>query len=121
MVCEFWKHTPLGSRILDWDDPASWPDAWTMMHDADFDESSVALGMFYTLLLSEDQQWTADRLTLILIRDNNMQIQRLVLLIDDRWLMNLDHGRIMEKERIMPQLMVQQRYRYDGKSHTINR
>ena len=119
IVCEFWKQAPIRARVLDWDAPSIWPDAWTMMHEAEFDESSLALGMFYTLLLSEDQRWTADRLKLMLIRDHGMQIQRVVLMIDDRWLMNLDHGRIMEKDGIMPQLMVQQRYRYDGKTHSI--
>lgn len=119
MVCDFWKQAPVRARILDWDSPSSWPDPWTMMHEADFDESSIALGMFYTLLLSEDQRWIPDRVKILLIRDRTMEIQRLVLLVDDRWLMNLDHGVIMEKDRIMPHLLVQQRYQYDGKSHSF--
>lgn len=121
MVCDFWKKTPVRARLLDWDSPSSWPDPWELMHEADFDESSVALGMFYTLVLSEDQRWSSDRLKLLLIRDREMEIQRLILMIDDRWLMNLDHGMIMEKDQIMPQLLVQQRYRYDGKSHSFER
>lgn len=121
MVCDFWKNAPVRTRMLDWDSPSSWPDPWELMHGAEFDESSIALGMFYTLSLSEDQRWSSDRLRIMLIRDRVMEIQRLVLMVDDRWLMNLDHGMIMEKDRIMPQLLVQHRYRYDGKSHSFER
>ena len=118
MVTDFWSHSPISSRTLGWNDPASWPDAWSLMHLADFDESSVALSMFYTLSLSNDQRWNDGRLSLILIKDLVREIQRLVLMVDQKWILNLEYNTILDACAPMPGFTVQQRYSYDGKIHS---
>lgn len=119
MVTDFWSHSPISPRMLDWNDPASWPDAWSLIHLSNFDESSVALAMFYTLSLSNDQRWNDGRLSLILIKDSVREIQRLVLMVDQKWILNLDYNTILDACAPMPGFTVLQRYSYDGKTHSV--
>lgn len=120
LVNEFWSKAGIQSRFLDWDSPEKWLDAWVLINSMDFDESSIALGMFYTLLLCEDQRWTPDRLKLMLIRDQQRSVQRIILEIDRQWLMNLDYRSIVEIETNTNGYMIQQKYSYDGKHHSLD-
>jgi hypothetical protein len=116
MVLKFWDLAPLSTRLIDWDQPDQWPDPWQLMHGGEFDDSSMAIGMFYTLLLSEDQRWNATRLALALINDVDQRIQKLVLLADNQWMLNLDYGSVT-RIAALKNVWIQQQYAYDGKHH----
>ena len=118
MVTEFWSHAALQHRWLDWDNPDFWPTAWELMHNGKFDESSIALGMFYTLLLSSDERWTPNRMKLQLINDRSYQVQQLMLIIDKRWILNLEYNSVIDLEKIDRNMSVQQHYEWDGRSHS---
>lgn len=118
LVIDFWNHAPIGPRSINWDQPTQWPDPWQLIHDREFDESSIAIGMFYTLLLAEDQRWDPSRLQLVLINDTDQKIQRLVLLVDRRLVLNLDYGSIINVDQL-GNARVQQRYIYNGKGHAL--
>lgn len=119
-VVSYWSKAPIMARSLNWDTPKDWPDPWKLIFDGDFDESSIALGMFYSLLLSGDGRWTTDRLSLLLILDRDRQAQRLVLKVDCRWLLNLDYGSVVDCASSNNTFFVQQRYLYDGKEHFVD-
>lgn len=118
-VVEFWSLAPLSARVIDWDEPQLWPDPWKLVHEANFDESSVALGHFYTLLLAYDQRWHPDRMQLMLVKDKHRSLQRIILDIDDRWLLNLDYNTVVDKSKLKSKFWIQQKYKYDGKHHSI--
>lgn len=120
MVMRFWNLAPMSTRFMDWDQPSLWPDPWEMINANEYDDSMVSLGMFYTLLLSRDQRWSPDRLELMLVRDQELCIQRMVLGVDRQWLMNLEYDRLVSTGgQVGRACTVQQRYRYDGKRHLI--
>lgn len=120
LVNKFWMKSPIASStILDWDDAVNWPTPWELMSTTNFDESAISLGMFYTLLLSDDSRWTSDRLKLILVRDTIRQIQKIILEVDNQWLMNLDYNEICSKTAEEKNYIVQQEYEYNGKTHLI--
>jgi hypothetical protein len=52
-VLEVWKRAPLVNQYLDPNDPGSWPDPWHLILDNRYDELALALGIVYTLGLSE--------------------------------------------------------------------
>jgi hypothetical protein len=52
-VLEVWKRAPLVNPYLDPNDPGSWPDPWHLILDNRYDELALALGIVYTLGLSE--------------------------------------------------------------------
>jgi hypothetical protein len=119
MVTKFWSHAPLQKRGIDWDSPTSWPDPWTLLHNRDFDDSSISLGMFYTLLLSKDGRWSTDRLALKLINAPTLQIQKIILEIDHRWILNLEYNRVNDGDRSEQWYYIQREYDYDGKVHSF--
>jgi hypothetical protein len=78
------------------------------------DNSAIALGMEYTLLLGNDGRWTPDRVRLWLASDTKKTMQHLVVVVDGRWILNVEHARVVEMDG---DLMVHAEYRYDGKRH----
>lgn len=114
-VVSYWSKAPTTVRSINWDRPGEWPDPWQLIFNGNFDESSVALGMFYTLLLSSDGRWTSDRLALALILDKERQIQQLVLEVDHRWLLNLDYNSVVDGLNVEKTFFMQQSYSYSEK------
>lgn len=118
-VVNFWSFAPLSVRCLDWDRPQDWPDPWNLVYSNNFDESSISLGMMYTLLLSEDQRWTAERCCLKLIKDDLHSIQKIILFVDETILLNYEYKKIINVNSLPNKFFVQQEYIYSGKSHLI--
>lgn len=52
-VLEVWKRAPLVNQYLDPTNPGSWPDPWHLILDNRYDDLALALGIVYTLGLSE--------------------------------------------------------------------
>lgn len=119
LVVKFWSLAPLSFISLNWDDPTNWPDPWQLIHSQMFDESSISLAMFYTLFLSKDGRWATNRLSLILAKDSQRQIQRIILKVDDRYYLNLDYNFVVDSTSTSLQLMKQQIYVFDGKRHNV--
>lgn len=119
IVDKFWQHAPIQKYAINWDDPTNWPDPWQLMYSREFDDSSIALGMMYSLYLSFDQRWIADRLGLILINDKTKSLQKIVLDIDGRWLLNYEYATIVEKSAVQNRFFIQQKYVFDGKRHAM--
>lgn len=120
IVNTFWMKAPISaSLMIDWDDPVHWPTPWELMSLTEFDESAIALGMFYTLILSDDLRWNASRLKLVLVRDTIRLVQKIILEVDNRWVMNLDYNDIRSKNVEKDNCIVQQEYEYNGKVHLI--
>jgi len=116
LVNNFWSKVAISVRVIDWDCPETWQDPWQFINDFKFDESSAALGMFYTLLLSEDKRWTTDRLRLVLAKDPIQSIQRIILEVDKKWILNLEYNRLLDMDVIQKPYSVQRVYIYDTNS-----
>lgn len=52
-VAEFWSHAPFVSPYLDYQNPNSWPDPWHLILDSRLDQLAIALGMLYTIKLTQ--------------------------------------------------------------------
>jgi hypothetical protein len=112
LIQKFWNQAPIGSPFLDYLDTGSWPDPWTLIDSKNLDINSTALGMFYTLLLSDDKTWTGDRLRLLLLRNRQQCWERLVCEIDHRWLLNYDRHRVVDATEISD-ITCLHTYKYD--------
>jgi hypothetical protein len=121
LVTDFWSFAPVSTWVLDWDMCSSWPDAWQLIHSNDFDDSAVSLGMFYTLILAEDERWNADRCVLKLIKDDIHSQQKIILSVDDKWLMNYEYKKIIVVNDAANDFFTQQTYVFDGKNHVIKK
>lgn len=52
-VVDFWCKAPLVGQYLDPYDRGTWPDPWHLVLDDKFDNLSIALGMLYTVKLTQ--------------------------------------------------------------------
>jgi hypothetical protein len=52
-VAVYWSRAPFVNPYLDPNNPSSWPDPWQLILDGKFDELAIALGICYTLTLTE--------------------------------------------------------------------
>ncbi len=52
-LAEFWSRAPFVSDYLDENNPTKWPDPWHLVLDERLDDLAIALGMLYTLKLTQ--------------------------------------------------------------------
>lgn len=107
-VARYWAQAPIDRYAYEPLQPETWPTPWEMIAAGDWCENSLAIGMEFTLRLSG---WTADRLSLLFWRDLDFSFERLVLKIDDRYLLNYHVGIVCEIP--LTQHVVVSRVRYD--------
>lgn len=112
MVVAFWIKAPTGSRFMDYHNCATWPDPWTLIDSKDFDSNNISLGMFYTLLLADNNTWTPDRISLGMVRDLRRSVEALACIVDDRYMLGYEHGHITDMQD-EPDAKIIQRYHYD--------
>ena len=118
-VISFWSHAPLSTSSIDVYAPDAWPDPWQLIHGSCFDDDSIALCIFYTLLLGEDQRWTRDRLCMALVTDDSMRSPRLVLFADQKHMINYEYNTVTDACQPIAGFKILQKYGYDGRSHHL--
>jgi hypothetical protein len=52
-VADLWRSAPFVSHYLDHQNPAEWPDPWTLIVEGCFDELAIVIGMLYTIKLTQ--------------------------------------------------------------------
>jgi hypothetical protein len=88
-VAAYWAKAPLLTFAYDLERCDDWPTIWQMIHANAWCRNTVAIGMEATLRLAG---MAADRLTLCLMHDRTIAAVLLVLIVDDRWVLNYDWG-----------------------------
>ena len=68
----------------------TWPTPWEMLHSGNFCEDSMALGMSYTIHYANETIPNE----LMYITDRNNSTQQLCAWIDNKYLLNYEHGSI---------------------------
>lgn len=112
LVVDWWSRAPLQNYILDYDQQDTWPDPWSLLYHGDFDVNSVSLGMLYTLSLAQEPRWTADELTLMLIKDPQHHQLQLALNVADRWLLGWEYRTIASWPDNRSSFLIQRRFHY---------
>ncbi len=92
-VMKFWSLAPTSRIAYDPEALDTYPTAWEMMDENDWCDNSVAVGMEFTLRLGG---WDQSRLMIKMVKDYDLSIQRLVLFVDDKYLLNYQYGTIVE-------------------------
>jgi hypothetical protein len=112
ITSRWWSRAPTVRAWIDWDHPENWPDPWELLAAGHFDNSVIAIGMAYTLLLCKDMRWDQERVELALACDTEKTMQHLIVIADGRWQLNRAHAIVTQVDG---SLIIQDRYAYDGK------
>ena len=80
-VAELWSHAPFVGPYLDPYSPQQWPDPWQLIIDLRLDDLAIALGMLYTIKLTQRFIKTKCEIHMLVIPGKNQA--EFVLVVDD--------------------------------------
>ncbi|MAI03880.1 MAG: hypothetical protein CMQ75_05090 [Gammaproteobacteria bacterium] len=89
-VIDWWKMAPISSMTIDPVESSTWPTPWEMLHSGNFCENSLALGMSYTIYYANEDIPNE----LLYVTDRQNSIQRLCVMINNKYLLNYSYGAI---------------------------
>ena len=82
-VDRWWQQAPLINHHLHWSDTDSWPDPWTMLSENTYCTLTRAIGMCYTLVMSDIYD-----VELVQARDANCEEHNLVIVGNAKYIIN---------------------------------
>lgn len=114
-VADFWTSCPFTPYYLDPDKPDTWPDPWTLVEENYWCELAKAVGMLYTIKLTEHKPEVEIRV----YYDPESRVQyNLVWIAQGKYVLNMNDGEVLNKTHIAEQLEL--RYTYGEEELKLN-
>jgi hypothetical protein len=88
----YWSKAPFVSPYIDPFEPEKWPDPWKLILDGKYDNLAIALGMLYTLQLTQRFMESVFEIHMSINPFDKEHIFPLV--IDHQWVLNADYGAV---------------------------
>ena len=82
-IDKWWQAAPFVKHHLSWSDSNNWSDPWTLLSENTYCSLTKAVGMCYTLLLTE-----VDSIELVIAKDNLCEEHYLVLVDKSKYILN---------------------------------
>lgn len=95
-VAEFWSRAPFVSPYLNPQNPSEWPDPWHLILDLRLDDLAIALGMLYTIKLT---QRFIDSVCEIHISTSDKDA-RYILIVDNKHVLNFEYGSVTDISKL---------------------
>ena len=107
-IAKFCSTIPFGARTLDYYSSENWPSPWEILFYGSFCTSSISLLMYYTFILVPDND---TRIELMLVEDLDGLF--LLPIVDNRYILNYELGKVSNYSEIKNNLKVLKRYTRD--------
>ena len=102
-VAQFWGSAPFQPFYLESQQPETWPDPWTLIVENCYCDLAKALGILYTLHLSDHK--THDY-SLVVMRQQGTRYQYNLVWIDNgKYVLNLETAEVVNKKSIPDNLV----------------
>jgi hypothetical protein len=82
-IDKWWQAAPFVKHHLSWSDSNNWSDPWTLLSENTYCSLTKAVGMCYTLLLTE-----VDSIELVVAKDSLCEEHYLVLVDKSKYILN---------------------------------
>lgn len=92
-VAELWSHAPFVSPYLNYQNPDSWPDPWHLILDSRLDELAIALGMLYTIKLTE--RFADINCKVYRVKEQLAKEHCYALVVDNQYVLNYEYNRVL--------------------------
>lgn len=102
-----WCYAPFVNHYLTTDQIADWPDPWELLYENYYCDLAKALGMLYTLYLSDHK----DNLTMeirIYTNPDTKQTYNLVWINQGKYVLNLEYDEVVNKHYIDQRLKLKE-------------
>ena len=98
-VCaQAWAYAPFVSTYLDPLDAGSWPDPWQLIINSKYDSLAIALGMLYTLNLTNRFADEDFKIYMTLAMPNHQK--EFYLLVANQYVLNLEYSSVSTLEKL---------------------
>jgi hypothetical protein len=87
-INNWWFCAPIVNKTITWPDRSNWPDPWKLLTNNGYCDLARALGIVYTIMLTEQLNYT--NLKIIQIKEDN-----LVLVDDGKYILNWAPGEML--------------------------
>lgn len=94
---DLWKKAPIVSRYLNSFDPTSWPDPWHIVLDNKYDDLALALGILYTLQLTE--RFNDEKFEIHMSINDNKDDQIFFLSIGENTVLNVSFRSVEDQKK----------------------
>lgn len=92
-VAEFWSRAPFVSPYLDPNNSAEWPDPWHLVLDLRLDDLAIALGMLYTIKLT--QRFIDTPCEIHMSMSSNNKETNYFLVVDNKYVLNKEYKNVV--------------------------
>lgn len=106
-VARFFAQCPTSNYSIDWDNPASWPTPWELLHEGHPCLSGVAYLMERTLVM---MGWNANRINLVYVNDSAQEDTRMLVTVDRQHVLNYNVGEVDVFDLLAPNVVELTRY-----------
>ena len=103
---DFWTHAPFTPYYLDIGDTTNWPDPWDLIENNHYCDVAKALGIVYTITLSEHRCAAEIRL----YYDKMSHRTYSLAVFDGKYFVNFDNERILAESELPLSLELQRTY-----------
>ena len=93
-VVDLWSHAPFVSNYLDPNKPNEWPDPWHLILDLRLDDLAIALGMLYTITLTQRFMKTNCEIHMSMLPNKNEPI--FALAVNNEHVLNLEYKKVVD-------------------------
>lgn len=93
-VAELWSHAPFVSPYLDPQNPSEWPDPWHLILDLRLDDLAIALGMLYTIKLT--QRFIDTKCEIHMSMPSNRNEPSYLLIVDEKYVLNFEYKNVVD-------------------------
>jgi hypothetical protein len=97
-VAVLWAQAPFVSPYLKPNNPKTWPDPWHLILDDRYDELAIALGMLYTLKLT--QRFMNSKFEIHTSMFPQDKEPRYLLVVDDSVVLNMEYKCVIDYKQL---------------------
>ena len=97
-VVDLWRKAPFVNPFININDPASWPDPWKLIIDGKFDYFGIALGMLYTVKLT--QRFLNVECEIYKSISNNDKDLQFIIVVDNSKILNWNEKNVEDFNQI---------------------
>lgn len=97
-VSNLWSFAPFVNHYLDPAKPSEWPDPWELLHENYYCDLAKALGMFYTIALSNHGRRNTVELSILKHKKKKDHIN--IVSVNNELVLNYDFNTIVNRQKL---------------------
>lgn len=96
-VATFWSRAPTVNPYINPENPSSWPDPWHLVLDNRYDDLAIALGMLYTIKLTQRFMNSDFEIHMSI---SNKKENSYFLVLDRQHVLNYEYGSVCDLSQV---------------------